>query len=213
LGFMDQFRCPTGIQGRAVAALMNKEHKALTTWGLTYVNIPADAIILDVGCGGGKTINRLAQLAPQGKVFGIDYSLDMVKYSKEVNKDLIKEGRVEIIENVVEKLSFPDSFFDLVTAVETYYFWPSLPNAFLEIKRVLKPKGTLLMVNEVIKDGAYEIKHADMVEKAHLHLFTLKEIKDMLEAVGFVDVQVFTKANSGWNTLSAKKPYLSRTRT
>jgi SAM-dependent methyltransferase len=206
---MNQFRRPTDSQGRAVAALMNTEHWALTTWGLTHVDVAADAVILDVGCGGGKTINRLAQLAPQGKVYGIDYSTDMVKYSKEVNELLIKEKRVEIFESTVEKLSFPDNFFDLVTAIETYYFWPSLPDAFSEIKRVLKPNGKLLIVNEVVKDGIYEIKHAKMIKEAHLRLFTLEEIRSILRVAGFVDVQVFTKANTGWNTIRAQKPYAS----
>jgi len=211
LDFMDQFRRPTGSQGRAVAALMNIEHEALTTWGLTFVDIAKDAVILDVGCGGGKTINRLAHIADQGKVFGIDYSADMVKYSKEVNKDLVKEKRIEILESSVNKLSFPDDFFDLVTAIETYYFWPSLPDAFVEIKRVMKPEGTFLMVNEVVKDGIYDIEHAEMIKNAHLRLFTLEEIKDMLERAGFIDIEIFVKANSGWNAIRAKKPLPKKT--
>ncbi len=61
------------------------------------MNIEPDYVILDVGCGGGKTVSRLAQRAVLGKVFGIDYSADMVEYSKKVNKRLIAENRVEII--------------------------------------------------------------------------------------------------------------------
>ena len=154
---MDQYRCPTGRQGRLVAALMNKGHKPLTLWGLKQVKIAPDYVILDVGCGGGKTVNRLAQRAPLGKVFGIDYSADMVEYSRKVNKKLIAESRVEIVEATVEKTGFPNDFFDLITAVETYYFWPSFSNALKEIRRVLKPIGKLLIVNEMMKDGFYEI--------------------------------------------------------
>ena len=149
---LDQYKCPTGHRGRVVAALMNKRHKALTLWGLTHVNVEPNSAILDVGCGGGKTVNRLAQQAPLGKVFGIDCSTDMVAYSRKVNKKLIAENRVEIRDGSVEKTGFPDGFFDLVTAIETYYFWPSLPDAFQEIKRVLKPGGRLLMVRLADKD-------------------------------------------------------------
>jgi ubiquinone/menaquinone biosynthesis C-methylase UbiE len=70
------------------------------------VNIELDYVILDVGCAGGKTVSRLAQQAVQGKVFGIDYSADMVEYSKKVNKKLIAENRVEIIEGSVERMVF-----------------------------------------------------------------------------------------------------------
>jgi cyclopropane fatty-acyl-phospholipid synthase-like methyltransferase len=203
---MDQYRCPTGSEGKAVAASMNRRHSALTAWGLEHVKINPDSIILDVGCGGGKTVSTLAQRAVQGKVFGIDYSRHMVEYSKEINRELITQNRVEIKEASVEKTGFPDSFFDLVTAIETHYFWPSLPDAFQEIKRVLKPEGKLLMVNEMVKDGVYEVENAEMIEKAHVRLFRLQEIQGMLEAAGFADVKVFTKAESPWNAVLAKKP-------
>jgi ubiquinone/menaquinone biosynthesis C-methylase UbiE len=204
-GLMDQFRCPTGRRGRFIAASMNREHKPLTLWGLTHVNIAPDYLILDVGCGGGKTVSRLAQRTPIGKVFGIDYSADMVKYSKKVNKKLIGENRVEIVEAAVEKTGFPDNFFDLVTAVETYYFWPNLSDALREIRRVLKPNGKLLMVNEMVKDGVYEIKNAKMIAQTHVRLIPLEEIKNTLLSVGFADVQVFTKAGSPWNAVLAQK--------
>ncbi len=203
---MDQYRCPTGSEGRAVAASMNQRHSALTAWGLKHVKINTDDVILDVGCGGGKVVSRLAWQAVQGKVFGSDYSADMVEYSKEVNRKFVVRNRVEIIEASVEKTGFPDDFFDLVTAVETYYFWPSLPEAFREMKRVLKPEGKLLMVNEMVKNGVYEVEHAEIIEKTHVRLFRLQEIQDMLESAGFVDVQVFVKAKSPWNAVLAKNP-------
>ena len=202
---LDQYKCPTGHRGRVVAALMNKRHKALTLWGLTHVNVEPNYVILDVGCGGGKTISRLAQQAPLGKVFGIDYSTDMVEYSRKVNKKLIAENRAEIREGSVEKTGFPDNFFDLVTAIETYYFWPSLPDALREIKRVLKSGGRLLLVNEMVKDGVYEVENAEMIEKTQVRLIPLEEIRNILQSVGFVDVQIFTKAESPWNAVLARK--------
>lgn len=202
---MDQFRRPTGRRGRFVAALMNRGHKPLTSWGLTHVNIDPNYVILDVGCGGGKTVNHLANRAPRGKVFGIDYSADMVEYSKKVNKKLIAENRVQIVEASVEKMGFSDDFFDLVTAIETYYFWSSFSDAVKEIRRVLKPNGQFLMVNEMVEDGVYDVKYVKTIEKAHVRLIPLNETKNTLEAVGFEDVQIFTKAGSPWNAVLAKK--------
>jgi len=185
--------------------LMNKGHEALTLWGLTHVNIDADYVILDVGCGGGKTLSRLAHQAFQGKVFGIDYSADMVAYSRKVNEKLIAENRVEIREGSVDKTGFPDNFFDLVTAIETYYFWPSLPDAFQEIKRVLKLGGRLLLVNEMVKDGVYEVENAEIIEKTQVRIVPLETIRNILQSVGFADVQVFAKAESPWNAVLAQK--------
>jgi ubiquinone/menaquinone biosynthesis C-methylase UbiE len=190
-----------GRRGRTVATMMNRNHRSLTMWGLTKVTVGSDFVVLDVGCGGGKTVSRLAQLAPQGKVFGIDYSVDMVKFSKKINKMLIAQNRVEIIEASVEKMSFKDDFFDLVTAFETYYFWIKFPEALKEIKRVLKPGGKLLLVNELLH-GATPAK---LIEETHVKLFPLEEIKRVMQSVGFVCVQIFVKAESPWNAILAQK--------
>lgn len=201
---MDQFRRPTGRRGRLVAALMNRGHEMLALWGLTHVNIKFDHLILDVGCGGGQTINRLAQRASLGKVFGVDYSADVVEYARKVNKQLITENRVEIIAGSVEKMGFSDNFFDLVIAIETYYFWSSFSDALKEIRRVLKPSGKLIIINEMVKDGLYEVKHAKIIEQTHVRLIPLEEIRDIVQTVGFVEVQIFTKADSPWNAILAK---------
>jgi len=201
LNLGDQYRCPMGYRGRLVATMMNRHHEPLTLWGLTKVTIGSDYVVLDVGCGGGKTVSKLAQLAPQGKVFGIDYSADMVKFSKKINKMLIAQNRVEIIEGSVEKMSFKDNFFDLVTAFETYYFWTNFPDALKEIKRVLQPGGKLLLVNEMICG----VTPAKLIEETHVKLFPLEEIHNVMQSVGFVGVQVFTKAESPWNAILARK--------
>jgi len=60
-----------------------------------------------------------------------------------VNQRYINTGRVEILRASVESLPFSDDMFDLVTAVETYYFWPDLVENLKEIRRVLKPGGAL----------------------------------------------------------------------
>jgi len=202
---MDQYECPTGKQGRIIAASMNIRHKKLTTWGLSFVDILPESIILDIGCGGGRTINRLANLAVKGKVFGIDQSAEMVRYSKKINRRLIEEKHVEIFEKSVENTGFTNNFFDLVTAFETYYFWTNLPAAFMEIKRILKPDGKFLMTNEMIKDGVYEIENAEIIKKAHVHLYTIEEIKKLIEKAGFGDVKVFRGSNPEWNTFLACK--------
>ena len=130
----------------------------------------------------------------------------MVEYSKKVNKKLIAQNRVEIVEGSVEKMGFPADFFDLVTAFETYYFWNSFPDALKEIKRVLKPGGKLLLVNEMIQDGVYEVTNAKLIEETHVLLIPLEEIRKAMQSAGFVGVQVFTEADSPWNAVLAQKP-------
>jgi len=202
---MDQYKCPTGIQGRVVAVSMNQKHSELTSWGLKKMKIDPNFVVLDIGCGGGKTVSKLAKLAFQGMVFGVDLSRDMVEFSKEVNRKLIAKGRVAIVEGSVEKLSFPDDSFDLVTAVETYYFWSNLSDAFREIKRVLKTEGHLLLINEMIEDGVYEVENAEIIAKTQVCLVPLQEIRKVLESVGFVNIEIFTQRGSPWNSVITQK--------
>ncbi len=185
--------------------MMNQEHGPLTLWGLAKVKIAYSNVILDVGCGGGKTLYQLAKRAPQGKVFGVDISPDMVEYSKKVNKKLISRNRVQVFRGSVEKISFPNSYFDFVTAFETYYFWQNFLDALKEIRRVLKPGGKLILVNEMIKDGIYEVKNAKWIAETHVRLIPLQDIRDIMISIGFEDVQVSIESESTWNAVLAQK--------
>jgi len=81
---------------RLFTSVMNRSHSALTDWGLTHVRIERDFSILDVGCGGGRTIEKLAMLAADGKVRGVDYAAGSVAASRAKNADLVRAGRVAI---------------------------------------------------------------------------------------------------------------------
>lgn len=143
MGFFDNMRKPQGKLGNIQLKSMNKEHTPVSLWGLKHLDIKSDDIILDVGCGGGINIKRMAQDAK--KVYGIDYSIESVKLSRKVNEKLIDDGKVEIMKGNVKDLPFEDNTFDIVTAFETVYFWPDIEKCFGEVKRVLKPGGIFLI--------------------------------------------------------------------
>ncbi|HEY6071053.1 MAG TPA: class I SAM-dependent methyltransferase, partial [Chthoniobacterales bacterium] len=119
-----QCRKPSGWFGRFILWEMNRQHSNLTDWGLSHVTIKKEDTILDVGCGGGRTINKLAEMASSGKIDGIDYSEESVSAAHRNNKRWIDIGVVSIREGSVSQLPFSDSTFDLVTAIETHLFWP-----------------------------------------------------------------------------------------
>ena len=121
-----QCRKPTGTFGRLVAISMNYGHSKVTRWGLSHVSINKDDTILDIGCGGGKTVNTLTKTVTEGKVYGLDYSEDCVKVASKINKRFVDAGGVEILHSSVISLPFSDDLFVLVTVVETYYFFPDL---------------------------------------------------------------------------------------
>ena len=182
-------RKPEGKLGNIQLKSMNKEHTPVSLWGLKHLNISPDDIVLDIGCGGGMNINRMAQTAK--KVYGVDYSIESVNLSKEVNEDLIREGRVEVHEGDVMDLPFDDDTFDIVTAFETVYFWPDIIKSFGEVKRVLKPGGMFLIGCESNGTNNLAMKFFDKVID-----MTFYEDKDLREFLGnndFKDITVYLR--------------------
>lgn len=195
---LNQCRKPTGEAGKMVADEMNINHYELTSWGLEKIDIKPESIILDIGCGGGRTVNRLALLAPEGKVFGIDYSNDCVNWSIEFNKKLIDSGKVEIQNASVEKIPFEENKFDLAVAVETIYFWPNLIENFSEIKRVLKPSGRIMIINEMYSNSNFKDINDEYVKAGNLKIQTPEELENLLKKAGYVNIQTHLVENKNW---------------
>ena len=201
-----QCRKPSDRAGRAVLQRMNVSHAELTAWGLSHVAIRDDFTMLDVGCGGGRTIDRLASIATKGKVFGVDYSEDSVATARETNARWIEQGRVDIQLGTVSRLPFPDGTFDLVTAVETHYYWPDLPRDVREVFRVLQPSGTFAIIAEAYRgrrnDWLFRPTMTLILRAAYL---TPDEHRHLLVDAGFVDVQVFEEKAKGWICASGRR--------
>ncbi|OWF44979.1 hypothetical protein KP79_PYT07790 [Mizuhopecten yessoensis] len=75
----------------------------------------------------------------KGKVYGVDFSDEMViAATKRVKKD-IDDGKVELINGDVTDLScFASNTFDRVFHCNCYYFWPDMDTITSELHRVEK---------------------------------------------------------------------------
>ena len=203
--FVTQCRKPSGRFGRFVGRSMNLGHTKVRQWGLSHISIKPDSCVLDIGCGGGKAVKEIASSVSKGKVYGIDYSEDMVQLSKKVNDNLIKQGIVEIMYGTVSSLPFPDNMFDFVTVFETYYFWPDLINDLIEVKRVLKPGAFLLLVNAVYKDDQFEKRNSKLVNLLDMKIHTPDEYKDFLSEAGYQIEKINSLPEKNWITVLAQK--------
>ncbi|UNC90983.1 class I SAM-dependent methyltransferase [Candidatus Contubernalis alkaliaceticus] len=195
---LNQCKKPSGKMGKQVVEEMNKHHFHLTSWGLEKVHIEENSIILDIGCGGGSTVARLASMAVGGKVYGIDYSPDCVNWSKAHNKQLISKGRVEILHAGVEKMPFEENQFDIVMAVETVYFWPGLVKCFQEVRRVLKSSGKFVIVNEMYVNEAFKERNDKFTAAGEMILHTPEKLKELLEKAGFKSVTIDLMEEKNW---------------
>jgi ubiquinone/menaquinone biosynthesis C-methylase UbiE len=158
---------------------------------------------LDIGCGGGANIARLLQRAPKGVVQGIDYSSVSVAKSSKVNAKAIAEGRCKVQEASVVELPFGENAFDLVTAFETIYFWPDIEHCFGEVKRVLKPGGQFVIVNESDGSGPMDAKWESLIEG--MHTYKPEEIRLHLSNAGFKAIDIRKDEAKHWLMVTVEK--------
>jgi len=203
---MRQVRKPGRFAGRPFARMMNYYHSRLTDWGLEHVQIGRDFTILDVGCGGGRTVRKLASRVPDGKVHGVDYAAGSVSVSRETNEEDIRAGRVEIQEASVSYLPFPDNTFDLITAIETQYYWPNLLDDMREVLRVLKPGGTLVVIVEAYKKESGGTVLASVMKALGGVQLSIREQRALFEDAGYADSEIFEERSKGWLCAVGKKP-------
>ena len=187
---------------------MNRQHSRLTDWGLTHIPIGQNDTMLDVGCGGGRTVSKLAAAATQGKVYGLDYSDESIAASTRNNARLIASGHVQLRQESVSQLPFSDGTFDLVTAVETHYYWPDLPADLREILRVLKLGGRLVIIAETYKgaNSAMSRLAEKYVNRTGMTLLSADEHCALLENAGYQDVRVIKNDTKGWICCIGRKP-------
>lgn len=101
------------------------------------------ASVLDVGCGTGELLVKLAQRWPDAQLVGLDLSEEML--AKAAVKPFA--GDVELIAGSVYDLPLPDASFELVTNTLSSHFYQDLPAAVRELARVTAPGGTVVMAS------------------------------------------------------------------
>ncbi len=196
---------PDGFWGKMMIKSMNKNHSDLTDWALSRVEIERNHNVLDVGCGGGKTVSKLCAKVGNGKVFGIDYSELCVEKSKKFNKNNIMCGKASILHANVSSLPFENDKFDLVTAVETFYFWNDKLNDLKEILRIMKSGGKLLLVFEMLRTDEEPDKWTKVENQLGIEAVTREGITDILLHAGYQNIRTYTKTGTSWLCATAEK--------
>ena len=106
--------------------------------------------ILDVGCGTGKLIGRIARQTDGCVAEGIDFSASMVAIARRKNGKHIAAGKVCIHDGNVDHLQIPAGTFTKICSVNTIYFWPAPESTIKKMVQLLKPGGMLVLGYEDI---------------------------------------------------------------
>ena len=191
-------RRPDGEAGRAMLARMNESHAYLVDWGLACIELHAGDTVLDIGCGGGNTLARIAERVTEGHLVGIDYAETSVEASRAFNAALVAAGRMEILHGSVESLPFEDGHFDAVVTVESFYFWPNPEECLKEVARVVKKGGTFLLLAEIYERNDLPESIREKIAGYQLTNPTPEEFERLFRAAGFAAVEMHFKDGEYW---------------
>ena len=129
--------------------------------------------ILDTGCGTGFNI---LELKKYGKVYGIDFSREALRFCKIRNLRNIHLG-------TIENLKFKNNYFDIITSFDVIYHLGVKNDlkALKEFHRVLKKGGYL-----VLRVPAFNFLYSGHDKVVHTkRRYTKKELSGKMESAGF----------------------------
>jgi ubiquinone/menaquinone biosynthesis C-methylase UbiE len=109
-------------------------HKRL----LDCVELPESPYVLDLGCGTGRLLTRLAKQFPDLQGVGVDFSEEMLRQARERN---LHETRLSYTQGNAESLPFEDAQFDAVFNTMSFLHYLNPERVLTEVRRVLKPQG------------------------------------------------------------------------
>ena len=131
---------PRGLVGRVMTWGMNRANKVMYQ-GIIENMKPSEGMkSLDVGFGNGY-LEKLIYKEAKCSIYGIDLSEDMVKTASDNSKKGIANGDIHLSVGDCCNLTFEKNTFDVVTTMNTIYFWKDTVQGLQEIHRVLKDNG------------------------------------------------------------------------
>ena len=185
---------PTGLFGRIVASVMARDTAAVNDWVLDALEPKPGDSILELGCGHGRSLSRLAAaVAPHGRIVGIDPSEVMRRTAKRRSRREIAAGLVSVETGDSEGVPYPADSFDKWISVHTVYFWPDLRAGLCEAVRVLRPGGELFL-------GFHPSDNADVAAQLPPSVYalpSLASVESTLADVGFAEITTSTHPETG----------------
>ena len=110
--------------------------------GLFSAAPPSNPVLLDAGCGQGKSFQYLRQAFAPQRLIGVDADPQSLDLSAE---EAARQGMaVELIGSDCATLAVPDASVDLLFCHQTFHHLVEQQQALAEFYRVLKPGGHLL---------------------------------------------------------------------
>ena len=143
--------------------------------------------ILDIACGTGELERLLFSRWPNLQIIGTDISTEMLRRAagKDENKKAV------FLQAEAAHLPFPDRSFDCAICANSFHYFPSPIKALQEVHRILRPHGTLVLVDWC--DNYLSCKLCGiwlrLTDPAFCRTQTVETCRSLLEQAGFEVVQ------------------------
>lgn len=111
---------------------------------LKYVNLPPKARVLDMGCGTGRLLNRLASQFPNLHGTGLDLSSEILRFARSSN---CHHPRLIYLRGEADTLPFAENQFDAVFSTISFLHYLHPEHVLNQVARVLKPHGSFYLVD------------------------------------------------------------------
>ena len=164
---------------------MEKGHSAIGKQAIQLMRVPAEALVLDVGCGSGWATRLLAQHAISGHVTGIDISDEMIRVARE-SSGAFPNADFEVAS--AEQLPFTDSEFTHAFSMESLYYYEDIAAALAEIHRVLRPRGLFVAVVDLYRESEATHQWIDGL-KVPVQLLSIDDYRGLFLDAGFVNIR------------------------
>jgi len=171
--------------------LAERAERPMREKGLAMLTPEAGECVLEIGCGTGHCLERLARaVGAKGKVYGLDISEEMLRLSQNLLRQKGLLDRVILTCGDAEHLPYPARSLDAIFMSFTLELFdtPKLPVVLLECYRVLRDQGRLVVVSISKESRRETLLHA--FEWAHRHFPNLLDCRPIyarraIEASGF----------------------------
>ena len=149
-------------------------------------------VVLDLGSGGGEDVFISAgRVGPEGRVFGVDMTDEMLKLARRNQREAGLEN-VEFLKGTIEEVPLPDDSVDVVISNCVINLSADKPSVLREAARVLRPGGRFAVTDIVADSGMDEATRADLAQWAGClaGALTQDEFRSELEVAGFEEVEL-----------------------
>ena len=165
-----------GYEGINWLERSSREKEENTSKLIKNMDIKVTDNIADIGAGSGHHVFKMAPIAAEGAVYAVDIQPEMLNAILQ-NSKFESYDNIELVQGDEKSVNLPANTFDKVLMVDVYHEFNFPKEMILSIKKALKEKGKIYLIEYRLEDESVPIKT--------IHKMSEKQAVKELKAAGF----------------------------